>query len=171
MTREAPRTIRNRVLSYVGLGSNLDKPIEQIRDALGELESLPETVCMARSSLYVNPPMGPQDQPDYVNAAAALRTGLSAQALLLALQAIENRHGRERSDLRWGPRSLDLDILLYADHQIDTPSLQVPHPGIPTRAFVLLPLSEIAPELHVPRHGSVRTLLDGIDHTSMTRLD
>ena len=171
MSREASQTEPDAVLGYVGLGSNLANPVDQIRTAFSELETLPDTVCLARSSLYSNPPMGPQDQPDYVNAAVVLRTELSAHELLRALQAIEQAHGRDRSGQRWGPRSLDLDILLYGDHRIDAPDLKVPHPGVAERAFVLLPLAEIAPTLQIPTHGSVRELLGTIDHSSLVRLD
>ena len=103
--------------------------------------------------------MGPAEQPDYVNAVACLHTALDAHELLDALHAIERDHGRERSALRWGPRTLDLDLLVYGRLVVDHPLLTVPHPGIAERPFVLLPLFEIAPDLMIPGHGSLRTLL------------
>jgi len=102
--------------------------------------------------------MGPQDQPDYLNAVVGLQTELSAFKLLGELQNIENLHGRVRDGERWGPRTLDLDLLLYADEVINTPELKVPHPGIAERSFVLLPLAELAPDLVVPNKGSVSKL-------------
>lgn len=159
------------VTTYIGLGSNLDEPVKHIRQALSELESLPHSSLVARSSLYANPPMGPQDQPDYVNAVVSLVTFLAAEQLLDELQKIERHHGRIRGALRWGPRPLDLDILLYGNHQIDTCRLKVPHPGAAERAFVLVPLSEIEPALRIPPHGTVKALLENIDLSSLIRLD
>lgn len=106
--------------------------------------------------------MGPRDQPDFVNAVAVMETRLAPHALLKALQAVEARHGRERThERRWGPRSLDLDILLYDDIRMQTAELTLPHPGLHERGFVLYPLAEVAPELIIPGHGSVQTLRDG----------
>lgn len=136
--------------AYVGIGSNLDDPIRQVREAFQELDEIAETRCVARSSLYRSAPMGPSDQPDYVNAAVALRTGLSARRLLDALLAIEQSHGRIRGGRRWGPRTLDLDLLLFGNQCIAEPGLTVPHPGIASRGFVVYPLLEIAPHLDVP---------------------
>lgn len=136
------------VTAYVGLGSNLDTPIQQVSRALEELDALPLTRCVAASSLYASRPVGPQDQPDFVNAVARLDTRLSPLALLDQLQALEQRHRRQR--LRhWGPRTLDLDLLLYADTTLRHPRLNVPHHEMHRRHFVLVPLSEIAPELQV----------------------
>jgi len=132
--------------AYVGLGSNLDDPAEQVRAALGELEHLPQTRLAAASSLYRSRPLGYAAQPDFVNAVAALDTALEPLALLAELQAIEARHGRARS-FRNAPRTLDLDLLLYGDQTIDQPGLIVPHPRMHERAFVLQPLLEIAPQL------------------------
>lgn len=144
---------------YVGLGSNQDQPVRQVRTACRELADLPATRLLICSPLYKSAPLGPPDQPDYVNAVAALETGLTAAALLTELQALETHHGRVRGAVRWGPRTLDLDLLLYGDAVIDTPALQVPHPGLPERVFVLYPLVDIAPELEVPGQGPVRQLL------------
>jgi 2-amino-4-hydroxy-6-hydroxymethyldihydropteridine diphosphokinase len=159
------------VLAYVGLGSNLRQPRLQVSEALAELAVLPQTRLSARSSLYRTRPLGPAGQPDYVNAVAAITTGLSAQALLEALQALENRHGRVRTDVRWGPRTLDLDLLLYGDAVIDTPRLQVPHPRMAERAFVLVPLAEIAPDdLQIPGSGGLHKLLHQVSEAAIERL-
>lgn len=147
--------------AYIGIGANLGDPVAQVRQACGDLaERLPESRLMACSRLYRNPPLGPQEQPDYVNAVARLHTRLSARRLLTALQAIERHHGRDRSHnpQRWGPRTLDLDLLLFGDQIIHEPHLTVPHPGIAQRNFVLYPLLEIAPDLHIPQMGSVKSL-------------
>ncbi|MCG6659550.1 2-amino-4-hydroxy-6-hydroxymethyldihydropteridine diphosphokinase [Halomonas campisalis] len=135
--------------AYVGLGSNLDGPREQIERALEALERLPLTGRVQASRLYVSAPVGPVDQPDFVNAVARLETRLSPLALLDQLQALEQRHRRVRRR-RWGPRTLDLDLLLYGDRVIDTPRLRVPHPELAARAFVVVPLAELAPELQLP---------------------
>ena len=115
--------------------------------------------------------MGPQDQPDFVNAVAALETGLAPQVLLQMLLAIEVRHGRRRDGSHWGPRSLDLDILLYGDLLLDTPALKLPHPGLHERAFVLYPLADIAPELSVPGLGPVHALLAACVDARIRRLE
>jgi 2-amino-4-hydroxy-6-hydroxymethyldihydropteridine diphosphokinase len=138
----------------IGLGSNLDDPVRQVGSALDELAGLPLSRLLRRSSLYRSPPMGPTDQPDYVNAAALIETALEPLELLDVLQAIEAAHGRRR-ELRWGPRTLDLDLLVYGDLRLDHPRLTLPHPGIAGRAFVLVPLAEIAPDLELPGTGSV----------------
>jgi 2-amino-4-hydroxy-6-hydroxymethyldihydropteridine diphosphokinase len=148
------------VLAFVGLGSNLDGPAGQLRRAFVELAELPYTQLIRHSPLYGSKPVGPPDQPDYVNAAAMLQTSLNAHSLLDELQAVEQRHGRERAD-RWGPRTLDLDLLLYGDERIDSPRLQVPHPQMHRRAFVLVPLHELAPDLELPGRGPLRDFLPG----------
>ena len=151
------------VSAFIGLGSNLENPCQQVRTALNELATLMLTRVSAVSSLYRSAPMlgmsVPTDQPAYINAVARLETQLSVTALLDALQAIEAQHGRVRSGERWGPRTLDLDILLYGDAQIDTPRLRVPHPGLAERNFVLQPLAEIAPTLDIPGLGALRELV------------
>ena len=158
-----PSRPREPVRAYVGLGSNLDDPVAQVRSALDELGELPHTLRVAQSSLYRSPPMGPAGQPDYVNAVAVLDTGLEPRALLRELQAIEARHGRVRGAERWGPRTLDLDLLVYGDWCSSDPGLTVPHPGIGERPFVLWPLLEVAPGLRVPGLGVVRDLVRGLD--------
>lgn len=131
---------------HIGLGSNLADPEAQLTLAAQALAHLPDSRLTALSSLYHSAPMGPDDQPDYLNAVAMLDTRLPALALLDALQAIELAQGRVR-ERHWGPRTLDLDLLLYGGERIDTPRLQLPHPGLRQRPFVLLPLSELSPEL------------------------
>ena len=133
-------------IAYVGIGSNLDDPQAQVMRAFDELAALPRTRLDARSSLYRSAPVGHADQPDFVNAVAALETELSARQLLQGLQGIEQKHGRKRSFAN-APRALDLDLLLYGSAEIDAAGLQVPHPRMRERAFVLQPLLEIAPEL------------------------
>ncbi len=157
--------------AFIGIGSNLDDPIAQVRSAITALTAIPQTRMAAHSQLYRNPPMGPIDQPDYVNAVAALTTALSAEALLAQLQRIEAEAGRTRNGVRWGPRPLDLDLLIYGDQRIQTDQLSVPHPGIPDRAFVLYPLAEIAPQLLVPGMGAVSTLLAAIDDNGLKAVD
>jgi len=149
----------DRSTVYVGIGSNLQQPHDQVQAAVRALRQLPMTELLAVSPLYRSPPMGPGDQPDYINAAAALATTLVPEVLLDGLQAIESRQGRVRGE-RWGPRTLDLDILLYGDRVIDSPRLQVPHPGIADRAFVLVPLFDIAPGLRIPQLGPLVGLVN-----------
>jgi len=154
------------VRACVALGSNLDDPVGQVRRAFAELDALPDTRLVARSRLYRTAPVGPP-QPDYVNAAAVLDTGLAPDALFDGLLAIEAAHGRVRAE-RWGPRTLDLDLLVYGDAVIDTPRLTVPHPQLARRPFVLVPLAEVAHDLVVPGLGRVGDLraactADGIE--------
>jgi 2-amino-4-hydroxy-6-hydroxymethyldihydropteridine diphosphokinase len=144
--------------AYVGLGSNLQGPVGQLENTFGLLGDIPGTRLIKRSSLYRSAPFGGVEQPDFVNAVVALMTCLSALELLAELQRIENERGRERGDVRWGPRILDLDLLVYSDQIIDKPGLNVPHPGISERNFVLLPLAEVAPGLNVPGLGQIETL-------------
>jgi 2-amino-4-hydroxy-6-hydroxymethyldihydropteridine diphosphokinase len=133
-------------VAYIGIGSNLDDPVRQVREALDELDRLPHTRVVSRSSLYRTAPVGHATQPDFINAVARLETGLPAQRLLAELQEIEARHGRRRSFAN-APRSLDLDVLLFGHLELDAPELQIPHPRMHERAFVLKPLLEISPEL------------------------
>jgi len=138
--------------AFVGLGSNLDDPESQIRRALAALGRLPLTRLLAPSSLYRSAPVGYSGQPDFINAVAEVQTGLAPRALLEALQAIEQAHGRKRA-FRNAPRTLDLDLLLYDDAAISEPGLDVPHPRMHERAFVLAPLTEIAPGCAIPGKG------------------
>lgn len=135
---------------YIGLGSNLALPEKQIQDACKSLALLSQTDFIKCSSLYRSLPMGPQDQPDYVNAVAQIETALSPAFLLQQTQLIESQQGRIRNGNRWGPRTLDLDILLYGEQMINSEHLTVPHAGMKQREFVLYPLIEIAPDLVLP---------------------
>lgn len=143
--------------AFIGLGSNLDEPVLQVERALGELGRLPATRLLARSSLYRSAPVGFADQPDFVNAVALVETSLSPGHLLAELQQLELRHGRVRS-VPNGPRTLDLDLLLHGERRIDQPGLRLPHPRLHERAFVVVPLAEIAPEQPIPGHGPAREL-------------
>ncbi len=147
------------VIVYVGLGSNLDEPVAHVQRALAQLGAIPGTHLLAASSLYRTAPLGPQDQPDFINAVACLRTALSPRGLLDELQQLEAAHRRVREGPHWGPRTLDLDILLYGDLRLDEPELRIPHPGIATRAFVLKPLQELTADLIIPGLGSLEALL------------
>lgn len=137
------------VQAYIGLGSNLDNPIQQLQQALIELAQLPGSDLQLHSSLYRSDPVGPPGQPDYINAVARISTVLDAHQLLDQLQSLEKLHQRVRTQ-RWGPRTLDLDILLFEQHIIDSQRLQVPHPYIQERNFVLYPLAEMNPDLVLP---------------------
>jgi len=139
--------------AYVGLGSNLDDPLQQVRRAAEGLKQLPETRLQCLSPWYRNPPMGPQDQPDYVNGVAGLLTRLAPAALLAALQSLETELGRQPYRERWGPRRIDLDLLLHGQAVIEQPGLTLPHPGIARRPFVIKPLLDIAPDITVPGLG------------------
>ncbi|WDE04536.1 2-amino-4-hydroxy-6-hydroxymethyldihydropteridine diphosphokinase [Thalassomonas viridans] len=149
--------------AYIGLGSNLSDPEQQIRQALVAISRIADSDISRISSLYFSRPMGPQDQPDYMNAVLALATNLAPLALLDALQAIENQAGRVRKENRWGARVLDLDILLFDQEIIDSERLIVPHYGMKEREFVLLPLAEIAPSLVLPGGESVLELSRNIN--------
>ncbi len=159
------------VIAYIGLGSNLAKPVEQIKSARAAIASITGVRELAFSSLYHSLPMGPQNQPDYVNAVMGVATDLLPMDLLRCLQSIENDHGRVRKDERWGARTLDLDILIYGDQEIDLPDLTVPHKGIAERSFVLHPLFEIAPHTPVPGKGLIADLLAKCPLSGLRRLD
>lgn len=155
---------------FIGLGSNLAEPIEQLRGALNAIAALPDSRLLQTSSFYASDPLGPPDQPRYVNAVAELETTLPPLQLLDALQAIELNQGRARKAERWGPRTLDLDILLFADQCIDLPRLTVPHYHMHARAFVLYPLAEIAGDLVLPDGRALNTLLAACPYIGLERL-
>ena len=156
---------------YIGLGSNVDDPVDHVEGAFDDLNGLPSTRLVKRSGLFRTDPVGPRNQPDYVNAAAELRTCLPPLVLLRHLLAIERRHPRVRRR-RWGQRTLDLDILLYADRVIDHPRLFVPHPRLHLRGFALIPLHEISPGLLIPRKGRLKTLVSRLhDAASVRRIN
>ncbi|AUU84133.1 MULTISPECIES: 2-amino-4-hydroxy-6-hydroxymethyldihydropteridine diphosphokinase [Leclercia] len=146
-------------LTYIAIGSNLASPLEQVNAAVQALGDIPQSRVVALSSFYRTPPLGPQDQPDYLNAAIALETALSADALLDNTQRIELQQGRVRKEERWGPRTLDLDIMLFGDAVINTERLTVPHYDMKRRGFMLWPLFEIAPDLIFPDGESLSALL------------
>lgn len=158
------------VTACVALGSNLDDPRAQVERGLTALATLSKTRLLVLSRLYRTPPWGMLDQPDFINAAARLETTLAPRELLEALLAIEARAGRVRG-IRNGPRTLDLDLLLYGDRVIDEPDLVVPHPRLHERAFVLLPLADVAAELEVPGHGRVADLLKQVDASACVVID
>ena len=154
---------------FIGLGSNLSNPEEQIRRALDALGKICDSTLAAVSPLYRNPAVGPGQQPDYLNAVAELYTTLDALTLLSQLQNIELAQGRVRTE-RWAARTLDLDLLLYGDACIDLPQLQIPHPRMRERNFVLYPLRDIAPDLVLPRGTSLRALLDCCPNAGLVQL-
>jgi len=144
--------------AYVALGSNLADPAAQVAAALGRLPGIPGTRLIARSRLWASRPLGPQDQPDFVNAVAGLLTQLDARELLGELQALERAMGRTGPVVRWGPRSIDLDLLAMGSDELSEPAICLPHPGVHERDFVLYPLAELAPELWIPGRGRVEAL-------------
>ncbi len=156
--------------AYVGIGSNLQSPARQVANAFDLLAAIRDTRLVRCSALYRSAPFGGVEQPDFINAAAALLTQLDARALLDELKSIEVRRGREAGGVRWGPRVLDLDLLVFAAETIDEPGLTVPHPGIAERNFVLLPLREIAPGLVVPGLGYVARLPVNMDEPTIERI-
>ncbi|XXD11202.1 2-amino-4-hydroxy-6-hydroxymethyldihydropteridine diphosphokinase [Klebsiella sp. R445] len=147
---------------YIAIGSNLASPLEQVNAAVAALAAIPDSRVIATSSFYRTPPLGPQDQPDYLNAAVALETELQAEALLDHTQRIELQQGRERKAERWGPRTLDLDIMLFGDAVINTERLTVPHYDMKNRGFMLWPLFEIAPMLRFPDGTALRQVLENL---------
>ncbi len=157
-------------LVYVGLGSNLGRPEERLRNAVKALSGLPDTTLVCCSSFYRSRPVGPQDQPDYINAVAKLETKLPAFELLDCLQALEEREGRVRTAEQWGPRTLDLDLLLYGDQIISEERLVVPHPEMHRRSFVLYPLFEISPGIVIPGLGPIETLLEKVNDDGLQKL-
>ena len=156
---------------YVGLGSNLDTPTRQLQSAFEFLAQIPRSRLVQRSALYRSAPFGGIEQPDFVNAAAALLTQLDARQFLRELQRIEKQRGRKRDDVRWGPRVLDLDLLVYSNQQINDDELTVPHPGIGERNFVLLPLGEVAPELTIPGLGRMANIAVDSDDATISRIE
>ena len=153
--------------AFIGLGSNLNDPVRQVTQACIEIAALENVELIKTSSLYRSSPMGPQNQPDYINAVAEIATSLTPEALLGALNKIENNHGRVRDAQRWSARTLDLDILLYGEEVINRERLTIPHLGLYERAFVLYPLLEIAPDLEIPFHGALRELARNCDKSGL----
>ena len=153
---------------YIGLGGNLGDAAHTIQSGVQALKNLPDSQFVGLSNLYQSKPMGPQDQPDYINAVAHLQTNLAPLQLLDALQAIEAEHGRVRGDEHWGARTLDLDILLFGQQTIDLPRLSVPHPGMREREFVLYPLYDLQPQLIFADGVPLAELLKTIPTNGMT---
>ncbi|SLM62045.1 2-amino-4-hydroxy-6-hydroxymethyldihydropteridinepyrophosphokinase [Dickeya aquatica] len=156
---------------YLALGSNLAQPLTQVQTALAALDDIADTRLVRCSSFYRSRPLGPQDQPDYLNAVAELETTLPAHSLLENTQRIELEHGRERKAERWGPRTLDLDILLFGHQVINTERLTVPHYDMKNREFMLYPLAEIAPELIFPDGEPLRERLQLIPRNGLSLWD
>jgi len=156
--------------AYVALGSNLDDPHAQVLRAFEALAAVRGSRLVARSSLYRSPPLGPVAQPDFLNAVAGILTTLPAREFLAELKSLEERLGRARPVQRWGPRRIDLDLLVHGTARVDEPGLTVPHPGIAERQFVLEPLAEIAPELEVPGVGRVRALAGRVSTVGIVRV-
>jgi 2-amino-4-hydroxy-6-hydroxymethyldihydropteridine diphosphokinase len=154
--------------AYVALGANLDEPQAQVRNALAALSRLPQSRLAVSSSLYRTAPVGLAEQPDFINAVAALDTELLPDDLLEALFAIERDFGRLRK-AKNGPRTLDLDLLLYDDQVIDTQHLHLPHPRLHLRAFVIVPLAEIAPDCVLPGRGTVAAWLPAVANQGITK--
>lgn len=162
--------MQKKITAYIGLGSNLSDPRAQVINAAKAIGNIVESNVITLSSLYLSKPMGPQDQDDYINAVIAIETSLSALELLDALQSIENSAGRVRKDNRWGARVLDCDILLYGSESIENERLTIPHYGMKLREFVLLPLAEIAPSLHLPDGSSISELASEISNNGIVKL-
>ncbi|PSW18544.1 2-amino-4-hydroxy-6-hydroxymethyldihydropteridine diphosphokinase [Photobacterium sanctipauli] len=156
------------IRAYIAVGSNLSDPVTQAQSAIEALKQHPDLKVVGVSSLYSSTPMGPQDQPDYINAVVAVETELAPLALLDCTQSIEQEHGRVRKAERWGPRTLDLDIVLYGDLVHQCERLTVPHYGMKVREFVLYPLAEIAPELVLPDNTALQSLLAEVDRNGLT---
>lgn len=156
--------------AFIGIGSNLDSPGRQVDTAFDLLDEIPDTEVTARSSLYRSAPLGGIEQPDFVNAVASVLTMLDPRELLNRLKRIEQARGREAGGVRWGPRVLDLDLLVYADRVIDEADLVVPHPGIAERNFVLLPLRELVPDLVIPGLGRVSEISVNEKEPRITRI-
>ena len=157
--------------AYVALGSNLDEPVTQVRQAFSALSELAGCRLIARSHFYRTQPLGPQDQPEFINAVAGLLTTLTPRALLVELKKLEQTLGRAHPVVRWGPRRIDLDLLVHGAAQISESDLVVPHPGLPERNFVLYPLRDIAPELLVPGQGRVSELAARVEAAGIALLE
>lgn len=159
----------NDNIAFIGLGSNLDGPVTHVEQAIDQLANCAEIYLAKQSKLYQSQPVGPQDQPDFINAVIMIHTNLNPLDLLDIMQDIENKHDRKRL-VRWGARTLDLDLLLYNDQIINNARLTVPHPEIPNRAFVLVPLQELNSDLEIPGIGLLSDLINNVDQSSINEL-
>jgi len=157
--------------AWLGLGSNLQQPVAQLKDALGRLGLVEGIEILNASGLYRTPPWGDDKQDDFINAVVQIETDLGPIPLLRVLQSIENEMGRQRSGRRWGPRLIDIDLLLYADQQVQSEELELPHPRMHERAFVLIPLCELDKTVNIPGHGVAEDLLQQLDSQDIFRLD
>ena len=157
-------------VAYIGLGSNLEDPKQQVIDAFDALKNIPCSQLVHQSSLYKSPPMGPQNQNDFINAVAKISTDLSPIELLDQLQAIESLQGRVRKSEQWGPRTLDLDLLLFGNQVINSERLTVPHYGMKERAFVLIPMAEISSDILTPDGSNINTLVEELTEQGIQRL-
>ena len=160
----------SKVISYIGLGGNLDSPIQQLKTALISIDELPKTSLIKSSSFYGSKPLGPQDQPDFINAVCQIETELSATELLAALQKVEIEQGRIKKR-RWGERLIDLDILLYGQEALDSADLTIPHSQIALRDFVLIPLAEVSPGLVIPNLGEIESLIEQLNESYLVALN
>ena len=156
--------------AWLGLGSNLQQPLVQIEEALSRLAAIDQIELLATSSFYHTPPWGDEQQDDFINAVAQIETSLDPLPLLRVLQSIENVMGRQRTGRRWGPRLIDIDLLVYSDLQYRSDDLEIPHPRMHERAFVLVPLCELDKTMEIPVHGSVEHLLQKLDCRDIRRL-
>jgi len=159
------------VKAWLGLGSNQQQPMDQLTEAIGRLAETKRIGILRTSSFYRTPPWGDEQQDDFINAVVQIETSLEPSNLLGELKTIENLMGRKRSGRRWGPRLIDIDLLLYGDQQLHMDELEVPHSRMHERAFVLIPLAELDPELDIPGRGSVENLLQQIDCSGIKRLE
>lgn len=157
--------------AYVAIGSNLGDPLKNVRDSFAQLAAIRSSRLIARSRFYLTAPLGPQDQPHFVNAAAGLLTLLNASELLSELKRLEQALGRATPIVRWGPRIIDFDLSVFGTEQLTTDRLTLPHPGVPVRNFVLYPLQDIAPDLDVPGHGRVRELVARVSAEGLSVLE
>ncbi len=157
--------------AWLGLGSNLQHPEAQLKQALDRLGEAEGVEILATSSFYSTPPWGDEQQDDFINAVVQIETGLDPVPLLRVMQSIENEMGRQRGARRWGPRLIDIDLLLYADQQYRSAELELPHPRMHERAFVLVPLSELDGSLEIPARGTVEKLLQQLDCSGIHRLN
>ena len=156
-------------IAFIGIGSNLENPQQQVETAITELSTSNSTSVLRKSNLYKTKPVGPQDQPDFINAVVEISTLFQPLELLDFLQSIEQVHGRVRTS-HWGARTLDLDLLLYNDQEINHPRLTVPHPEMIYRAFVLVPLADIQKKISIPGYGELGTLIEHVDKTGVIKI-
>ena len=165
------QSARYTTLAWLGLGANLQNPVKQIKDALSRLDRMDDIEVRQASSFYRTPPWGDERQDDFINAVVQIETRLDPLSLLHSLQSIENAMGRRRSGRQWGPRIIDIDLLLFGNQVVSSVELLVPHPRMFERAFVLLPLAELDADIEIPGQGVVGALLSQLDCSGIFRLD